>query len=248
MVIYETMTNKNFLILGSHTDGWVRPTSYVLILKPYSPTNKLLHLTICKHTTNSNPIAWTHPLLHQCIVKRVSTVSEDISFRDILICLFTRQLWQQSLAPGTGLEINIASFMYLSARCFLPPFIPTISFILFSYFLLFLPVFILSHFWKTGSTGVKLMWWKTTGISLWAICFAVMATLSLLSVALGFLLRLGAYCKLASSYLRLAAKCITDLTPCQAHPSWNQLHAQIRPNFVSVMLSFLWFFICLKVS
>lgn len=32
-----------------------------------------------------------------------------------------RQLWQQSLAPGTGLEINIASFMYLRARCFLPP-------------------------------------------------------------------------------------------------------------------------------
>lgn len=55
-----------------------------------------------------------------------------------------------------------------------------------------------------------------------------MATLSPLSVALGFLLRSGAYCKLASSYLRLPAKCITDLTPCQAHPSWNQLHAQLR--------------------
>lgn len=56
----------------------------------------------------------------------------------------------------------------------------------------------------------------------------VMATLSPLSVALGFLLRSGAYCKLASSYLRLPAKCIADLTPCQAHPSWNQLHTQLR--------------------
>lgn len=206
---------------------------------------------MCKHTTESKPIAGTFPLLHQCLVKRVSNVvSEDISFSDILICLFTRQLWQQSLAPGTGLD-NIASFMYLSTRCFLSPFTPAISFI--PPFLLplffFLPVFILSHFWKTGSTGVKLMWWKTTGISLWAICFAVMATLSLLSVAQGFLLRLGAYCKLASSYLRLPAKCIADLAPCQAYPSWNQLHAQIRPNFVWVMLAFPFVcVICLKVS
>lgn len=37
-----------------------------------------------------------------------------------------------------------------------------------------------------------------------------MATLAPLSVALGFLLRLGANCKLASSYLRLAAKWIAD--------------------------------------
>lgn len=41
-----------------------------------------------------------------------------------------RQLWQQSLAAETGLEINIASFMYLRAHCFLPlhyllhPFFP----------------------------------------------------------------------------------------------------------------------------
>lgn len=83
---------------------------------------------------------------------------------------------------------------------------------------------------KTGGTGVKLMWWKTTGISLWAICFAVMAALSLLSVALRFLLRLGAYCKLASSYLRLPAKCIADLAPCQARVSWKRLHAQLRPK------------------
>lgn len=45
-----------------------------------------------------------------------------------------------------------------------------------------------------------------------------MAALSLLSVTLGFLLRLGAYCKLASSYLRLPAKCLADLAPCQLSP------------------------------
>ena len=85
---------------------------------------------MCKHTKESKPIAGTTPLLHQCIVKRLSNVvSEDISFRDTLICFFTRQLWQQSLAPGTGLDINITSFMYLSACCFLPPFTPAISFI-----------------------------------------------------------------------------------------------------------------------
>lgn len=120
-------------------------------------------------------------------------------------------------------------------------FLLSISFIHFFFLptsFVFLPVSILSHFCrkkkkkkrKTGGTGVKLMWWKTTGISLWAICFAVMAALSLLSVALRFLLRLGAYCKLASSYLRLPAKCIADLAPCQARVSWKRLHAQLRPK------------------
>lgn len=142
-----------------------------------------------------------------------------------------------SLAPGAGLEINIeiniAILVHLQAHCFVslhylphPPFFPPF----------FLPVSILSHFWKTGSKGVKLMWWKTTGISLWAICFAVMGTPSPLSVALGFLLRLRAYCKLASSYLRLPAKCMADLAPCQAEPSY-QLRA---PNFVSLVPGFLW--------
>lgn len=120
-----------------------------------------------------------------------------------------------------GLEINIASFMYLRASCFNPlhylPFFPLFPFPLRLHLVTFV---------KNCGTGVKLMWWKTTGVSLWAICFAVMATLCPLSVALGFLLRLEAYCKLASSYLRLPTKCIADLTPCQAHPSWNKLHAQ----------------------
>lgn len=135
-----------------------------------------------------------------------------------------------------------ASRLTLPASCtsrlvvFLPPLYLLHPFFFSPHFLRFPPCLHLVTFLqkkkkrKTGGTGVKLMWWKTTGISLWAICFAVMAALSLLSVALRFLLRLEAYCKLASSYLRLPAKCIADLAPCQARVSWKRLHAQLRPK------------------
>ncbi|KAK5848447.1 hypothetical protein PBY51_006060 [Eleginops maclovinus] len=67
-----------------------------------------------------------------------------------------------------------------------------------------------------------------------------MDTLPPLSGALGFLLRMGAYCKLASSYLRLPAKCIADLPPCQAPPPLPPTATISTPsastNCVSVML------------
>lgn len=92
-----------------------------------------------------------------------------LAFKFPFVC--SERLWQQSTAPRTGIKINITSFKYLWAHCF--PFIP------FTDFLFLLTI--LSHFCRTGGTGVKLMWWNTTGISLWAICFSVMATLSLSS-------------------------------------------------------------------
>lgn len=114
-----------------------------------------------------NWIAGRTSVLRQWIDKWVSNIaSEDISFVDIHICLFTRRLWPQSLAAGTSLEINIAGFMYIQARCCCLPLHYLRHPLTFSFFPL--SVSILSYFWKTGGTGVKLMWWKTTGISLWA--------------------------------------------------------------------------------
>lgn len=153
-----------------------------------------------------------------------------------------RQLWQQSLAPGAGLEINIASFLYHWAHCLLPLHYllhPPLFFTAFSFCSLSPSCHI---FWKTGGTGVKLMWWKTTGISLWDICFAIMATLAPLSVALGFLLRLGANCKLASSYLRLPAKCIAD--PASL-PSLPLVEPTPRPALAKTLFQRHWAFFCL---
>lgn len=101
-------------------------------------------------------------------------------------------------------------------------FLFTIYFIhFFPLFLFFspLPVSILSHFWKTGGTGVKLMWWKTTGISLWAICFAVMATLSPLSMALGSLLHLGGKLQISQQLSEVTSQVHGwPLAPCRAQP------------------------------
>lgn len=177
-----------------------------------------------------NWIARRTSVLRQWINKWVSNIaSEDISFVDIPICLFTRRLWPQSLAAGTSLEINIAGFMYIQARCCCLPLHYLRHPLTFSFFF---PS--RSPSCHISEKLVAQAWnWcdeKQLGYLYEPICFAVMASLALLSMALGFLLRLGAYCKLASSYLRLPAKCIADLTPCQAHPSWNQLHAQLQPR------------------
>lgn len=167
-------------------------------------------------------------------------VSEDINFGDILICLFMRQLWQQSLAAETGIEINIASWMCILARCFLPlhylphPFFSS---------LLFPPSCHISE--KSGSTGVKLMWWKTTGISLWAICFALMATLSRspqrgsrLSVAIGGVLQISQQLsEVTSQVLRwphsLPTSPLLEL----------RLHAQLQPKLCFSGLPL----VCLKI-
>lgn len=86
-----------------------------------------------------------------------------------------------------GLEINIASFMYLRASCFPPLHYPP-------FFLLF-PFPLRLHlvtFLKNCGTGVKLMWWKTTGVSLWAICHPLSPQRgSRLSVAIGGILQIS---------------------------------------------------------
>lgn len=76
-------------------------------------------------------------MLHQYIeVWSVwAILSETILAIEIFsfVCSKT-QLWQQSLSPGAGLEINIASFLYHWAHCLLPlhyllhpPFFPIFS-------------------------------------------------------------------------------------------------------------------------
>lgn len=158
-------------------------------------------------------------------------VSEDINFGDILICLFMRQLWQQSLAAEMDVEINIASWMYILARCFLPlhylphPFFSS---------LLFPPSChnsekVAAQAWNWCDEKQLGYLYEPFALHLWP------PSLALLSVALGSLLRLGAYCKLASSYLRLPAKCFADLTPCQPRPSWScGSTLSSSPNFASV--------------
>lgn len=149
--------------------------------------------------------------------ERHSLSAQILTLQISPFCLFTRPLRQQSLtAQKTAIEINFASCVL--ARRFLPP-----------RYLLHPParptIFSPSRRGKSGSAGVKLMWWKTTGISLWAICFALTNAplLSLLpSSSLGFLSWYqgwggwgGGFCKLACGYLWLAAKCLADLTPQQ---------------------------------
>lgn len=156
------------------------------------------------------------------------------------MCLFVRQLWQTLQT----LYINIANifdlFFFFCVFFFLGSSISP-----FPHFSFLLPVSVLSHFWETGSTGVKLMWWKTTGISLWAICFAVMATFSPLSVFLHFLLQLGGMQQISQQLSEVTSQVHHWPHSCQAHSTWNHRCTRFLSKLcVSDTEAFLFFFFC----